>query len=90
MHTAVIEHLREEPAALSTGPIPRFPSVAKPRRPSHADVEGWEGRCLVKRYRSSEIVPSATEGEPQGAVLYFLQSLYSCLEECVQRDKGVS
>ena len=48
-----------------------------------ADVEGWDGRGLVKRFRAGEVVPSGAEGEPQGAVLDFLESAYSCFRENV-------
>ncbi|MPC47015.1 hypothetical protein E2C01_040749 [Portunus trituberculatus] len=37
-----------------------------------ADIEGWEGRGLMKRRRAGEVVPSGPEGKPQGAVLHFL------------------
>ena len=48
-----------------------------------ADVEGWDGRGLVERFRAGEVVPSGAEGEPQSTVLDFLESAYSCFRENV-------
>ena len=33
-----------------------------------ADVEGWDGRGLVERFRAGEVVLSGAEGEPQSTV----------------------
>ena len=48
-----------------------------------ADVEGWDGRGLVERFRAGELVPSGAKGEPQSAVLEFLESAYSWFRENV-------
>ena len=73
--------------------IPSFVLHPLPHLGGHlveADVQGWEGRGLVERCRAGEVVPSSTEGKPQGAVLHFLQSADGCVGECMHRDRRVS
>ena len=48
-----------------------------------ADVEDWDGRSLVERYRAGKVVPPGAESKPQSAVLDFLHSAYDCLRENV-------
>ncbi|MPC44698.1 hypothetical protein E2C01_038377 [Portunus trituberculatus] len=72
--------------------VPTFVIHSLPEFGSHlmeVDFEGWEGCGLMERCQAGEVVPPCPEGEPQDAVLHFLQSANSCMGESMQRNRRI-